>query len=79
MLYKDLNNAGVFKLMPNGFNMYDDITGKPFHCTILNNDVLYTINGKPVFIEQINNAEVVCIGSDPNGALEVPAIWIRIG
>ena len=59
MTLRDLNNYGIFKLMPNGFNIYnyeteDNITDSYF---------------------ELMDKEVRAIGSDPMGEIEVPAIF----
>ena len=60
MTLRDLNNYGIFKLMPNGFNIYnyetkDNITDDYF---------------------ELMDKEVRAIGSDPIGEVEVPAIFV---
>ena len=60
MTLRDLNNYGIFKLMPNGFNIYnyeteDNITDSYF---------------------ELMDKEVRAIGSDPMGEVEVPAIFV---
>lgn len=62
MTLKDLNNYGIFKLMPNGFNIYnyeteDNITDSYF---------------------ELMDKEVRAIGSDPMGEIEVPAIFVIV-
>lgn len=62
MTLRDLNNYGIFKLMPNGFNIYnyeteDNITDSYF---------------------ELMDKEVRAIGSDPMGEIEVPAIFVII-
>ena len=62
MTLRDLNNYGIFKLMPNGFNIYDyetedNITDNYF---------------------ELMDKEVRAIGSDPMGEIEVPAIFIIV-
>ena len=62
MTLRDLNNYGIFKLMPNGFNIYnyeteDNITDDYF---------------------ELMNKEVRAIGSDPMGEMEVPAIFVIV-
>ena len=62
MTLRDLNNYGVFKLMPNGFNIYnyeteDNITDDYF---------------------ELMDKEVRTIGSDPMGEIEVPAIFVIV-
>ena len=62
MTLRDLNNYGVFKLMPNGFNIYnyeteDNITDDYF---------------------ELMDKEVRAIGSDPMGEIEVPAIFVIV-
>ena len=62
MTLRDLNNYGVFKLMPNGFNIYnyeteDNITDSYF---------------------ELMDKEVRAIGSDPMGEIEVPAIFVNV-
>ena len=62
MTLRDLNNYGIFKLMPNGFNIYnyeteDNITDSYF---------------------ELMDKEVRAIGSDPMGEIEVPAIFVNV-
>ena len=62
MTLRDLNNYGIFKLMPNGFNIYnyetkDNITDDYF---------------------ELMDKEVRAIGSDPMGEREVPAIFVIV-
>ena len=62
MTLRDLNNYGIFKLMPNGFNIYDyetedDITDREL---------------------ELMDKEVKAIGSDPMGEIEVPAIFVIV-
>ena len=62
MTLRDLNNYGIFKLMPNGFNIYnyetkDNITDDYF---------------------ELMDKEVRSIGSDPMGEVEVPAIFVIV-
>lgn len=62
MTLRDLNNYGIFKLMPNGFNIYnyetkDNITDDYF---------------------ELMDKEVRTIGSDPMGEVEVPAIFVIV-
>ena len=62
MTLRDLKNYGIFKLMPNGFNIYDyetedDITDDYF---------------------ELMDKEVRAIGSDPMGEIEVPAIFVIV-
>ena len=62
MTLRDLNNYGIFKLMPNGFNIYDyetkgNITDNYF---------------------ELMDKEVRAIGSDPMGEVEVPAIFVIV-
>ena len=62
MTLRDLKNYGIFKLMPNGFNIYDyetedDITDNYF---------------------ELMDKEVRAIGSDPMGEIEVPAIFVIV-
>ena len=62
MTLRDLNNYGIFKLMPNGFNIYnyeteDNITDDYF---------------------EFMDKEVRAIGSDPMGEIEVPAIFVIV-
>ena len=62
MTLRDLNNYGIFKLMPNGFNIYDyetedDITDREL---------------------ELMDKEVRAIGSDPMGEIEVPAIFVIV-
>ena len=62
MTLRDLKNCGIFKLMPNGFNIYDyetkdNITDDYF---------------------ELMDKEVRAIGSDPMGEIEVPAIFVIV-
>ena len=62
MTLRDLKNYGIFKLMPNGFNIYnyetkDNITDDYF---------------------ELMDKEVRAIGSDPMGEIEVPAIFVIV-
>ena len=62
MTLRDLNNYGIFKLMPTGFNIYDyetedNITDSYF---------------------ELMDKEVRAIGSDPMGEIEVPAIFVIV-
>ena len=62
MTLRDLNNYGIFMLMPNGFNIYnyeteDNITDDYF---------------------ELMDKEVKAIGSDPMGEIEVPAIFVIV-
>ena len=62
MTLRDLNNYGIFKLMPNGFNIYnyeteDNITDSYF---------------------ELMDKEVRAISSDPMGEVEVPAIFVIV-
>ena len=62
MTLRDLNSYGIFKLMPNGFNIYnyeteDNITDDYF---------------------ELMDKEVRAIGSDPMGEIEVPAIFVIV-
>ena len=62
MTLRDLNNYGIFKLMHNGFNIYnyetkDNITDDYF---------------------ELMDKEVRAIGSDPMGEIEVPAIFVIV-
>ena len=62
MTLRDLNDYGIFKLMPNGFNIYnyeteDNITDDYF---------------------ELMDKEVRAIGSDPMGEIEVPAIFVIV-
>ena len=62
MTLRDPNNYGIFKLMPNGFNIYnyetkDNITDDYF---------------------ELMDKEVRAIGSDPMGEVEVPAIFVIV-
>ena len=62
MTLRDLNNYGIFNLMPNGFNIYnyeteDNITDNYF---------------------ELMDKEVRAIGSDPMGEIEVPAIFVIV-
>ena len=59
---RNLNDYGIFKLMPNGFNIYnyetkDNITDDYF---------------------ELMDKEVRAIGSDPMGEIEVPAIFVIV-
>lgn len=76
--FKELNDAGIFDLMPNGCNIYDDKTNKKFKYVELAGNGLYTVNGDTIYPEQLDDFEVTCICSDPSGELEVPAIWVKI-
>lgn len=76
MKFKDLQTAGVFKLMPNGCNMYDEKTGEKLEYNT-SNDTYYT-STKVLAVKALEDVEVTCIGSDPNGELEVPALWIKM-
>lgn len=76
--FKELNDAGIFDLMPNGFNLYDDETNKQFKYVELAGNGLYTVNGDTIYPQQVDDFEVTCIGSDPKGELEVPAVWVKI-
>lgn len=60
MTLRDLNNYGIFKLMPNGFNIYDYETED---------------NIADSYFELMDK-EVRVIGSDPMGEVEVPAIFV---
>ena len=62
MTLRDLNSYGIFKLMPNGFNIYNyetkgNITDDYF---------------------ELMDKEVRAIGSDPMGEIEVPAIFVVV-
>lgn len=62
MTLRDLKNCGIFKLMPNGFSIYDyetedDITDREL---------------------ELMDKEVRAIGSDPMGEIEVPAIFVIV-
>ena len=62
MTLRDLNNYGIFKLIPNGFNIYnyeteDSITDSYF---------------------ELMDKEVRVIGSDPMGEIEVPALFVNV-
>ena len=76
--FKDLRDAGIFDLMPNGCNIYDDKTNKKFKYVELAGMGIYTVNSDTIYPEQLDNFEVTCIGSDPYGELEVPAIWVKV-
>lgn len=76
--YGDLKATGIFNLMPNGFNLYDDNSNKQINYTEIAGNGVYTAKGITISPEQLEEMEVTCIGSDPNGDLEVPAIWINI-
>ena len=76
--FKDLEKFGIFDLMPNGCNLYDDKTDQKFKYVELAGNGLYTVNGETIYPEQLDDFEVTCIGSDPLGELEVPAIWLKI-
>ena len=75
MKFKDLRAAGVFKLMPNGCNLYDEKTDEKFEYNT-SNDTYYTFT-KVLAAKALEDVEVTCIGSDPSGELEVPALWIK--
>ena len=62
MTLRDLNNYGIFKLMPNGFNIYNYETED---------------NITDSYFELMDN-EVRTIGSDPMGEIEVPAIFVIV-
>lgn len=62
MTLRDLNNYGIFKLMPNGFNIYDYET---------------EVNITDSYFELMDK-EVRAIGSDPMGEIEVPAIFVIV-
>ena len=62
MTLRDLNNYGIFKLMPNGFNIYNYETED---------------NITDSYFELMDN-EVRNIGSDPMGEIEVPAIFVIV-
>lgn len=62
MTLRDLNNYGIFKLMPNGFNIYNYETED---------------NITDSYFELMDN-EVRSIGSDPMGEIEVPAIFVIV-
>lgn len=76
--FKELHDFGIFRLMPNGFNIYDDKTDKKFTYVEMNGVGAYTVNGDTIYPEQLDDFEVTRIGSDSNGELEVPAIWVKI-
>ena len=62
MTLRDLNNYGIFKLMPNGFNIYDyetedNITDSYF---------------------ELMDKEVRVIGSEQMRKIEVPAIFVIV-
>ena len=78
MKFKDLRAAGVFKLMPNGCNIYDNETDKKFKYVEINGVSAYTVNNTTIYPKQLDDFEVTCIGSDPSGELEVPALWIKM-
>lgn len=61
MTLRDLKNLGIFKLMPNGFNIYDYKTEK---------DITHKY-------DELMDKEVKVIGSDPMGEIEVPAIFVE--
>lgn len=60
MTLRDLDNYGIFKLMPNGFNIYNYET---------KDNITYD------FFELMDK-EVRTIGSDPMGEVDVPAIFV---
>ena len=62
MTLRDLNNYGIFKLMPNGFNIYDYET---------KDNITYDYF-------ELMGKEVRAIGSDPMGEIEVPAIFVIV-
>ena len=62
MTLRDLNNYGIFKLMPNGFNIYNYETED---------------NITDDYVELMDK-EVRAIGSDPMGEIEVPAIFVIV-
>ena len=62
MTLRDLNNYGIFKLMPNGFNIYDYETED-------------NITDREL---ELMDKEVRVIGSDPMGEVEVPAIFVIV-
>lgn len=75
--FKELHDFGIFRLMPNGCNIYDDKTDKKFTYVEINGVGAYTVNGNTIYPEQLDDFEVTCISSDPNGEFEVPAIWVK--
>lgn len=76
--FKELRDFGIFKLMPNGCNVYDDKTDEKFKYVEINGVGAYTVNGDTIYPKQLDSFEVTCIGSDPAGELEVPAIWVKV-
>ena len=77
MLYRDLKKAGVFNLMPNGFNLYICDVNQRLWPVFDNNEWFYVTddNSKRISSKQLEKAEVKYIGSDPDGEF-VPALWI---
>lgn len=82
--YKELKEFGLFKLMPNGFNVYlddedmvksDDSYYAHFEYS-MDESVYKTPNGITMTSEELMESEVTFIGSDPMGDFEVPALWI---
>lgn len=74
--FKELRDFGIFKLMLNGCNIYDDLTDEKFEYNT-SNDTYYT-STKVLASKNLDEVEVTCIGSDPTGELEVPAIWVKV-
>lgn len=62
MTLKELKDLGIFELMPNGFNIYDIHTEE---------DITYRY-------ERLLDKTVKTIGSEPYGAIEVPAIFMEV-
>ena len=77
MLYRDLKKAGVFDLMPNGFNLYICDVNQRLWPVFNNNEWYYVTDDKAKCIsyKQLEKVEVKYIGSDPDGEF-VPAIWV---
>lgn len=82
--YKELNEFGLFELMPNGFNVYlddenmvksDDSYYAHFEYS-LDESIYKTPNGITLTSEELMESKVTFIGSDPMGDFEVPALWI---
>jgi len=82
--YKELKEFGLFKLMPNGFNVYLDDedmvkSDDSYYAHLeysLEENVYKTPNGITVTSEELMQSKVTFIGSDPMGDFEVPALWI---
>lgn len=82
--YKELKEFGLFKLTPNGFNVYlddEDIvkSDDSYYAHLeysLDENVYKTPNGITVTLEELMESKVTFIGSDPMGDFEVPALWI---